>query len=381
MTDLRQTTHNIVAADSRSLDFLADESIDVIVTSPPYPMITMWDDIFRQLSDDIGGDLAGNNGMRAFEGMHIELDKVWRECYRVLKPGCFACVNIGDAVRKIGDNFRLYSNHSRIIKSFTEMGFDCLPAVIWRKQTNAPNKFMGSGMLPCGAYTTLEHEFILIFRKGDRKAFRSEEDRQKRMRSAFFWEERNVWFSDVWDFKGTRQELAYDDKPRTRSAAFPFELPWRIINMYSLYGDTVLDPFAGTGTSILAAISAGRNSIGVDVEKALTEHIAGRIESFASEANTPIFERTIRHIEFVKKQETGKRPLRHTNKPHGFKVMTLQETELQLNYISDIRRINNDSFTASYEPFGNLATEELCRKAVELVRAIFDQQTRLIMDF
>ena len=104
--------------------------------------------------------------MRAFELMHAELDKVWDECFRVLKSGGFLCINIGEATRTVGNEFRLYNNSSRIVSHCTGLGMVNLPNILWRKQTNAPNKFMGSGMLPCGAYVTLEHEWILIFRKG-----------------------------------------------------------------------------------------------------------------------------------------------------------------------------------------------------------------------
>jgi site-specific DNA-methyltransferase (cytosine-N4-specific) len=98
-----------------------------------------------------------------------------------------------------------------------------LPLILWRKQTNSPTKFMGSGMLPPCGYVTLEHEFILIFRKGNRRGFEKVSDKNTRTQSALFWEERNRWFSDVWDFKGTRQLLEHRTS-RERSAAYPFEL-------------------------------------------------------------------------------------------------------------------------------------------------------------
>ena len=160
------------------------------------------------------------------------------------------------------------SSCTRILTRCLSLGFDILPAVLWRKQTNAPNKFMGSGMLPAGAYVTLEHEFILIMRKGSKRRVESPREKRVRRESAFFWEERNRWFSDVWDFKGTRQALGHPDL-RERSAAFPFELPFRLINMYSMRGDTVLDPFVGTGTTVLAAMAGGRHSIGVDIDETL----------------------------------------------------------------------------------------------------------------
>ena len=152
---IMKTIHKTILSDSRNLSEIADESIDLVVTSPPYPMIQMWDELFTSMSGDVKNALAENDGNAAFEAMHCELDKVWRECNRVLKPGCFACINIGDATRTLDGRFQLYSNNSRIISAFLKLGFDSLPLILWRKQTNAPNKFMGSGMLPAGAYVTL----------------------------------------------------------------------------------------------------------------------------------------------------------------------------------------------------------------------------------
>jgi len=212
---------------------IGDDSIDLVVTSPPYPMIEMWDGLFSSLSPACADGLKLGDGNAAFEAMHLELDLVWRELYRVLKPGAFACINIGDATRTIGDRFRLYPNHSRIVSRFHRLGFDCLPVILWRKQTNAPNKFMGSGMLAAGAYVTLEHEYVLVFRKDAKRQFSTNAEKSARMRSAFFWEERNKWFSDVWDFKGTVQGLKHGDL-RSRSGAYPLELAYRLINMYSL---------------------------------------------------------------------------------------------------------------------------------------------------
>ena len=176
------TLHHYYTGNSKKMSAIADDSVDLVVTSPPYPMIAMWDEIM------------------ADQNIKIK----WRECLRVIKPGGFLCINIGDATRTINGRFKLYNNHSRIITSCLGMGFVGLPNIIWRKQTNSPNKFMGSGMLPCGAYVTLEHEWILIFRKGDKRVFKDAETKQTRCKSAFFWEERNTWFSDIWEIKGTK---------------------------------------------------------------------------------------------------------------------------------------------------------------------------------
>ena len=145
------TTHKLFLGKSQDLSKIPDSSVQLVVTSPPYPMIEMWDDIMSQQNPQINEALQDYNGNLAFELMHKELDLVWNEVKRVLIPGGIACVNIGDATRTLNGNFALYPNHARILSYFISNGFVNLPNIIWRKQTNAPNKFMGSGMLPAGA--------------------------------------------------------------------------------------------------------------------------------------------------------------------------------------------------------------------------------------
>jgi DNA modification methylase len=314
-------------------------------------MILMWDALFSSFSDSIKTAIESQKGPEAFELMHLELDKVWAEMYRVLKNGSFLCINIGDAVRTISGRFSLYSNHSRIITSCLKLGFDPLPLLLWRKQTNAPNKFMGSGMLPAGAYVTLEHEYILIFRKGTKREFKSVEEKLARMRSALFWEERNSWFSDLWDFKGIRQTIQRSDL-RERSAAYPFELAHRLVNMYSLYNDTILDPFVGTGTTTLAAITSGRNSIGVEIAPAFREHIGMRIQSFIPHATEPTSSRISSHLQFIKEYSTNKDAPKYFNSCHGFPIITRQETELQLFSIEGSSQNGTDTTVITYEPLG-----------------------------
>ena len=193
-----KTNHQILFQDARDLKEVPSESVDLVVTSPPYPMIDMWDDMFSNQNLEIERALAGGDGRQAYELMHQILDFVWDELFRVLKSDRFACINIGDATRKIKDDFCLYPNHARILNYLLAIGFSALPDILWRKQTNAPNKFMGSGMLPAGAYVTLEHEYILIVRKGSKREFRTEGEKRNRRESALFWEERNIWYSDIW---------------------------------------------------------------------------------------------------------------------------------------------------------------------------------------
>jgi DNA modification methylase len=351
-----KTEHSIITADSRNLESMKSSSIDLVVTSPPYPMIQMWDELFSSLSPQAKEALDKKDGRGAFEAMHIELDKVWRELARILKPGSIVCVNIGDATRTIGDRFMLYSNHSRIIHAFRGLNFDTLPVILWRKQTNAPNKFMGSGMLPGGAYVTLEHEYILLFRKGAKRSYESKAAKALRAESAYFWEERNKWFSDVWDFKGSSQKL---DKSalRSRSAAYPFELAYRLVNMYSGYGDTVFDPFAGTGTTMLASIASARNSVSFEIEPEFVPHIIGLAGSFADRANELVSSRITSHLDFVRSYEEEKRKLGYVNSNHGFPVMTQQEMSMQIYKIGQISCADCNA-SVSYEPFVSAMGEE-----------------------
>lgn len=356
-----ETTHKIIFADSRSLSSIQNESIDLVVTSPPYPMIQMWDELFSGMSEDVKEALSKNDGNAAFESMHRELDKVWSELYRVLRTGSFACINIGDATRTIGDRFQLYSNHSRIINTFRRLGFDTLPVILWRKQTNAPNKFMGSGMLPSGAYVTLEHEYILIFRKGNKREFKNETDKLARMQSSFFWEERNKWFSDIWDFKGIQQGLNHSDL-RSRSAAYPIELAYRLINMYSIYNDTVLDPFMGTGTTALSAIACGRNSIGIEIDDNFSGLIFEQEKAFSAYANKLVSDRISSHVDFVKTYTETRNPLKYINSNHGFPVVTKQEQEIQLYSITQVAETQYSEMEVKYEPVGKLENEVEVRK-------------------
>ena len=332
-----ETNHTITFNDARQLTGVSDQSVELVVTSPPYPMIEMWDDSFGRQNSEITNALEKNDGNAAFELMHQELDKVWQELYRVLKPGGIACINIGDATRTFNGDFRLYTNHARIINAFLKVGFNNLPNILWRKQTNAPNKFMGSGTLPPGAYVTLEHEHVLIFRKGNKRIFKSDSEKLNRQRSAFFWEERNQWFSDLWNLKGTRQQLL-NGKTRERSGAFPFELAYRLINMFSVKEDTVLDPFLGAGTTTFSAIAAGRNSLGIELDPQFSNYIFSIENDFEDRLNDRIQKRLNDHLNFVKEREAekGKQAFKHTNKHYGFPVMSSQEKELVLNFINTV---------------------------------------------
>jgi DNA modification methylase len=330
-----ETGHRIVVGDARELPAVAPRSVHLIVTSPPYPGIEMWDESFRSWSGPALAALDEGDAAAAREAMHRELDRVWRRCAEVLVPGGILCLNIGDATRSLRGRFSLWPNRARATAGLEAAGFTILPGILWRKPTNAPNKFLGSGMLPPGAYVTYEHEAILIARMGGPREFPTQAAKARRLQSAFFWEERNVWFSDIWlSLVGQRQALE-DPTLRQRSGAFPFELPWRLIQMHSLYGDTVLDPFAGTGTTAAAAAASGRSSVSVEWAESLLPAIRQSILAAPALGRSRTDERVAGHLDFVARREALGKSLSYRNAHHGWPVMTRQETELRLCWTRD----------------------------------------------
>lgn len=345
-----KTHHKLLVQDARDLSALESESVQLVVTSPPYPMIAMWDSVFSAMNPEIKQALSSQDGMAAFEFMHQELDKVWEACARILSPSGFMCINIGDATRTLNGDFRLYPNHARILTRMAQLGFSVLPDILWRKPTNAPNKFMGSGMLPAGAYVTYEHEYILVFRKGGKRVFSAGVERENRLKSAYFWEERNTWFSDVWSgLRGANQKLG-KSKERDRSAAYPFELPHRLIQMYSVYGDTILDPFVGTGTTMAAAVTAARSSVGVEIAEGLSPLVEGAIQSAARDSGELASRRLHRHFDFVAQRLAEEKVLKHRNGPHAVSVMTRQETEIELQVANSVERLCDLEFQVTHTP-------------------------------
>lgn len=329
------TTHKVIIGNSNNLLEIPDGAVNLIVTSPPYPMIEMWDKMFSQQDSSIACLLESGDGMEAFFKMHNVLNGIWKECDRVLADNGFICINIGDATRTINGNFQLYSNHTQIINAFLAMGYCVLPDIHWRKQSNAPNKFMGSGMYPAGAYVTYEHEYILVFRKGGKRVFKGEE-KALRQKSAFFWEERNIWFSDLWEIKGTSQVI--NAKSRDRNASFPLEIPYRLVNMYSAEGDTVLDPFVGLGTTNIACMISKRNSIGVDIDEEIAEIALTNMNANIDILNGIVDSRVKQHLAFIEDLPTEKRDRCYINKPHGFEVKTKQETAIEFETITSIKK-------------------------------------------
>ena len=345
---MSETNHKLYFSDSRDMQEIQDESVDLIVTSPPYCMVQIWDHVFSQLNPEIKVALDKEDGNSAFELMHQELDKVWDEVYRVLKTNGIACINVGDATRSIGNNFKLYASHARIISHCCKIGFQCLPLIIWSKLTNSPNKFMGSGMLPPGGYVTLEHEYILILRKGGKRKFEKDIEKQRRQSSSYFWEEGNTWFSDVWYLKGVHQSLKQNNT-RERSAAFPFELAYRLISMYSLKHDTGLDPFLGTGTTMLAAMALERNSIGVEIATDFNEMIDERITDIVTYANDYNQKRLDEHKKYMDTYTKKHGESKYRNEFYDFPVKTKQEISFKIRELNDILKVDEKTYLISYK--------------------------------
>ena len=328
-----KTIHKFTIEDSRKIK-LEDNSIDLVVTSPPYPMISMWDDIFKSMNPKI--DLTKPN--EAFDLMNKELGKVYKKAYDALKPSGVLIVNTGDATRTIDGNFALYPNGSRTIEICRKIGFDMLPQIKWWKPTNSPNKYMGSGMLPVGAYVTLENEHILIFRKSKRVF--SNAEKLNRQESAFFQNERNTWFSDTWsDVQGARQVVK--GLGRERNAAFPVKLVHRLISMYSVKGDVVWDPFGGTGTTSVAAIIAARNSMVNDIDGTFVDYSIKRILELDIKDLNKINEDRIKEAQRIaleKLKAKGNEPKYH-NENYGV-VYTNQEKRIKIPVIKAIEKIS-----------------------------------------
>lgn len=261
-----QTQHQVHFRNAKhALQNLEDGSVHLIVTSPPYPMVKMWDECFSKQSTSYRLALDEDDGRGMWHAAHYVLQTVWDACVRALCPGGYLCINIGDGLRRIGDRFEFYSNAGPI-DQYLEAVWDLTPhpPIVWRKPSNSPTKFLGAGMLPAGSYVTMEHEHILIFRKGPKRLFKTKAEQERRRFSALFWEERNEYFSDLWKVPGRLQAAQREGGRRT--AAFPVAIPERLISMFSLYGDIVVDPFAGTGTTMRAAMGLGRNSVSVECD-------------------------------------------------------------------------------------------------------------------
>jgi len=222
---------------------LQDMEAQLVVTSPPYPMINKWDKAFGKVD---------------FEYQHSILDRVWKECYRVLIDGGICCINIGDATRSIEGCFQCFPNFARVTMGCMKVGFVPLIPILWKKISNRPNAFLGSGFLPPNAYVAQDCEYIAIFRKGRELRKFGVKDRN-RYKSQYTKKERDEWFQQIWEVGGV--------KGAKQTSSFPDEIPYRLIRMFSVIGDMVVDPFCGVGTTGRVAKTLERDFVGYEIER------------------------------------------------------------------------------------------------------------------
>jgi DNA modification methylase len=242
------TNHTIINGDSRQMSELKEESVHLIVTSPPY-----W-----QLKDYGTENQIGFHD--DYETYINHLNLTWQECFRVLHKGCRLCINIGDQFARSTyyGRYKIIPIHTEIIKFCEMIGFDFMGQIIWQKattmNTSGGASIMGSYPNPRNGIVKLDFEYILLFKKQGHAPNPTKEQKQN---SAMTNEEWNTYFNGHWYFSGAKQDK--------HLAMFPEELPHRLIKMFSFPGETVLDPFMGSGTTALAAKNLNRNSVGYEI--------------------------------------------------------------------------------------------------------------------
>jgi DNA modification methylase len=250
----------IYLGDSRLMPEVGDETIDLAVTSPPYWHIKDY---------GVGGQIGYGQSLHQYL---IDLYYVWAECFRILRPGCRLCINIGDQFARsvIYGRYKVIPLHAEFIAQGEKIGFDFMGAVIWQKKTTLNTtggaNVMGSYPYPPNGLVEIDYEFILIFKKpGPAKKVLKEVKEASKLSKAE-WKE---YFAGHWHFGGARQ-IGHE-------AMFPEELPRRLIKMFTFQGDTVLDPFLGSGTSARVALELGRNAVGYEVNDNFLDIIKEKI--------------------------------------------------------------------------------------------------------
>ena len=289
-----QTHHRIIRGDSRCMVELNDNSIHLVITSPPY-----W-----QLKDYGTNEQIGFND--SYESYINNLNLVWKECYRVLDNGCRLCVNIGDQFARsvYYGRYKVIPIRTEIIKFCESIGFDYMGAIIWQKQTTTNTtggaSIMGSYPYPRNGILSIDYEFILLFKKLGRP---KKPDKKIKELSKMTKEEWKEYFSGHWNFGGVRQD--------GHIAMFPEELPKRLIKMFSFVEETVLDPFLGSGTTSLAAKNLDRNSVGYEINSEFIPTIKNKLQikqqslfgakyEFVEQGNLNIdFEKDIKKLPYI----------------------------------------------------------------------------------
>jgi DNA modification methylase len=268
LQEQKKTTHRLIQGDERSLPYLGNESIHLVITSPPYWTLKRYNENPNQLGH-----------VSDYEVFLQELNKVWEEVYRVLVPGGRLVCVVGDICLSRREHGRhvVVPLHADICVSCRKIGFDNLNPIIWHKISNAKfeanngTKFLGKPYEP-NAIVKNDIEFILMQRKpgGYRKPTNEQREKSRINKKDF-----NQWFRQFWNLPGA--------STRPHPAPFPVELAYRLVRMFSFNGDTVLDPFCGSGTTMLAAMKSGRNSIGIEIDEEYCRITATRLKKEAKD--------------------------------------------------------------------------------------------------
>ena len=252
---------------------VADKSVHLVVTSPPY-----W-----QLKDYGTDNQIGFH--HSYEDYINNLNLAWLECYRVLNNGCRLCINIGDQFARsvYYGRYKVIPIREEIIKFCENIGFDYMGAIIWQKVTNSNTTGggiqMGSYPYPRNGILKLDYEFILIFKKLGEAIKPTKEQKELSKMTAEEW---NTYFAGHWNFSGARQS--------NHLAMFPEELPKRLIKMFSFVGETILDPFAGSGTTSLASKNLNRSSIGFEINPEFIPVIKEKLSANQQDINGTTYE-------------------------------------------------------------------------------------------
>lgn len=283
-----KTTHTLINGDSRNLSLIPDKSIHLIITSPPY-----W-----QLKDYGNDSQIGFHD--SYESYINNLNSVWSECNRVLHDGCRLCINIGDQFARsvYYGRYKVIPIRTEIIRFCESIGMDYMGAVIWQKQTTmnttGGGAVMGSFPYPRNGILKIDYEFILIFKKQGKAPIPTPEQKQL---SEMTKEEWNTYFASHWNFGGAKQD--------GHIAVFPEELPHRLIKMFSFVGETVFDPFMGSGTTALAARNLHRNSIGYEINSDYKRYYEEKVSSSLSfETTEYVYKRDISFFDVNDKLKT-----------------------------------------------------------------------------
>lgn len=266
--NMETTIHRLINGDARDLFFLEDESVHLVITSPPYWNLKRYNENSNQLGH-----------IQDYETFLLELEKVWRHIFRILVPGGRMVCVVGDvcvARRNFGRHL-VFPLHADICVSCRRIGFDNLNPIVWHKIANASyevqngSKFLGKPYEP-NAIIKNDMEFILMQRKpgGYRKPTIAQREASKINKKEF-----DRWFQQIWTIPGA--------STRQHPAPFPLELATRLVRMFSFVGDTILDPFCGSGTTMVAALRNGRHSIGVEIDLEYFRMAAGYLKAESSD--------------------------------------------------------------------------------------------------